>query len=56
MYFIIEITYHFTMEFSAKQIENIVIDFKELNFKPDLDAPQSFIDCMPDYHDSALPM
>jgi hypothetical protein len=54
--FNIEITYHFTVEFSAKEIENIVIAFKEMNFKPDLDAPQSFIDWMSDYYDSVLPM
>ena len=51
-----EITYHYTMEFLAKEIENMVNAFKEMNIKPDVDSPQSFIDWMSDYHDSAMPM
>ena len=50
------IAYICSMEFSAKEIENIVNAFKEMDVKPNVDSPQSFIDWMSEYHDSSLPL
>ncbi|XP_061194898.1 catenin beta-like [Saccostrea echinata] len=51
-----EITYSSIMEFSAKEIDNIVTAFKELDVKPNVDSPQSFIDWMVDYHEFVWPI